>query len=197
MLTSPVLVLNKHYMPVNVVTARRAFCMFIAGIAKAVDRDFRTFDFNSWAELSATVHDDTVGLIGKAILIPRVLILATYDRLPRRHVRFSRMNIMLRDSYTCQYCSKTLRRQQLNVDHVMPRSRGGLTTWENVVTSCLKCNLTKGGRTPEEAGMRLLKKPGRPRSTPYAGLSRMAKYEEWKPFVSMIDFSYWHVELEK
>jgi 5-methylcytosine-specific restriction endonuclease McrA len=196
MLSSPVLVLNKNYMPVNIVTVKRAFCMFAAGIAKAVDKEFRTFDFMSWAALSASVHDDTVGLVGRTILVPRVLILASYERLPKRRVRFSRMNILLRDGYTCQYCGSQMRRWQLNIDHVLPRSRGGLTTWENVVASCVKCNLSKGGRTPEEAGMRLLKKPARPQSTPYAGLSNLAKYEEWKPFVSMIDFSYWNVELE-
>lgn len=196
MLSSPVLVLNRHYMPVNVVTVRRAFCMLVSGIAHAVDREFKTFDFRSWAELSASVHDETVGVIGRAIRVPRVLILATYDRLPKRTVRFSRMNIMLRDNYTCQYCGLRLKRAQLNIDHVIPRSRGGSTTWENVVASCHKCNLTKGGCTPEEAGMRLLKKPARPHMTPFSGLNLLSGYEEWKPFVNMVDFSYWNVELE-
>jgi 5-methylcytosine-specific restriction endonuclease McrA len=183
-------------MPVNVVTAKRAFCMLVAGIARVVDREYRTFDFHSWSELSATVHDDTVGLVGRAVRVPRVLILATYDRLPRRAVRFSRMNILLRDGYVCQYCGKKFKRSELNIDHIMPRSRGGRTSWENVVASCFKCNLRKGGRTPDEANMKLLRVPAKPHQTPFAGLARFIKYEEWKPFFNMVDFSYWNVELE-
>jgi 5-methylcytosine-specific restriction endonuclease McrA len=184
-------------MPVNIVTVRRAFCMLAAGVARAVDREYKTFDFKSWAELSASVHDQTIGIVGRMIRVPRVLLLATYDRLPRRTVRFSRMNILLRDGYTCQYCGTKQRRQDLNIDHVIPHSQGGATEWENVVASCVRCNLKKGGRTPEQAGMRVLKKPSRPHSTPYAGLMSLTEYDEWKPFVSMIDFSYWNVELEK
>lgn len=196
MLSTQVLILNKHYMPVNIVTAKRAFCMLISGVARALDREHKIFDFNSWAELSAEVGDDTVGIVGRMIRVPRVLVLATYDRLPHRAVRFSRMNILIRDNYTCQYCGKKLKRIKLNIDHVIPRSRGGVTVWENVVTSCHACNLKKGGHTPEEAHMKLLKKPSRPHQTPFAELARYVKYEEWKPFFSVVDFSYWNVELE-
>jgi len=196
MLSTSVLVLNRHYMPVNIVTVKRAFCMLVAGIARAVDREYRTFDFKSWAELSASVHDDTVGLIDRVVMVPRVVILASYDRLPKRTVRFSRMNILLRDHYTCQYCRRKLKRVQLNIDHVLPRSLGGRTTWENVVASCHRCNLKKGGRTPDGAGMKLLKKPCMPHQTPFASLARFVQYEEWKPFFNVVDFSYWNVELE-
>lgn len=198
MLSSPVLVLNRYYMPVNIVTARRAFCMLVGGAAHAVDHEHRVFDFKSWAELSAAVHDDTVGVIGRVIRVPRVVLLATYDRLPRRTVRFSRLNIMLRDRHMCQYCGKKYQRSRLNIDHVIPRSRGGETKWENVVTSCHACNHRKGGQLPDEAGMRLLKTPAKPRTTPFVDLmERPLAYEEWKPFFNMVDFSYWNVELEK
>lgn len=197
MLSTPVLVLNRHYMPVNIVTVRRAFCMLVAGIARAVDREYQTFDFASWTELSASVHDETVGIVGRMIKVPRVLLLASYDRIPKRTVRFSRMNILLRDRYTCQYCGRRLKRAQLNIDHIIPRSRGGVTDWENVVASCHGCNLRKGGRLPDEAGMRLLKKPVQPHQTPFAGLANFIEYDEWKPFFNVVDFSYWNVELEK
>lgn len=170
--------------------------MLLAGLAKAVDREYRTFDFHSWAELSASVHDDTIGIVGRVIRVPRVLVLATYDRIPIRNVRFSRMNILLRDGYTCQYCRKKFKRSELNIDHIIPRSRGGGTSWENVVASCHRCNLKKGGRLPEEAGMRLLKKPMKPSQTPFASLARFVEYDEWKPFFNIVDFSYWNVELE-
>lgn len=198
MLSSPVLVLNRYYMPVNIVTVRRAFCMLATGIARALDRDHRTFDFHSWAELSAAVHDDTIGLVGRVVRIPRVLLLATYDRFPKRTVRFSRMNIMLRDRQTCQYCGKRLPRSRLNIDHIVPRSRGGETTWTNVVTSCHNCNHKKGGRLPDEAHMKLLRRPERPKNTPFVDLlAAPIEYDEWRPFFNMVDFSYWNVELEK
>lgn len=198
MLTTPVLVLNRFYMPVNVVTVRRALVMLVAGVARAVDRQHHTFDFRSWAELSAAVHDETVGLVGRAILVPRVVLLSAYDRFPRRIVRFSRLNIMLRDRQTCQYCGRKLPRSQLNIDHVVPRSRGGRTVWENVVTSCHGCNRRKGGRLPSEVGMHLLKTPAKPRTTPFVDLiAAPIEYEEWRPFFNVIDFSYWNVELER
>ena len=198
MLSSSVLVLNRFYMPVNIVTARRAFCMLVAGVARAVDGEHRTFDFRSWAELSAAVHDDTVGIVGRLVRVPRVVLLSTYDRFPKRTVRFSRLNIMLRDRHTCQYCGKRLVRSKLNIDHVVPRSRGGQTTWENVVTSCHECNRRKGGLLPAEARMHLLRVPAKPRTTPFVDLiAGPIEYDEWKPFFNMIDFSYWNVELEQ
>jgi hypothetical protein len=101
--------------------------------------------------------------VGRRIRIPRVIVLTAYERFPKARVRFSRLNIYARDGNTCQYCGRTLPRSDLNLDHVIPRSRGGTTSWENVVCSCIPCNLIKGGRTPAEAGMRLLHAPSRPR----------------------------------
>lgn len=198
MLSSPVLVLNRFYMPVNIVTVRRAFCMLVAGVARVVDEQHRTFDFRSWSELSAAVRDDSVGLVGRIVRVPRVVLLSTYDRFPKRTVRFSRLNIMTRDGYTCQYCGRRLPRSKLNIDHVVPRVRGGQTTWENVVASCHECNRRKGGMLPAEAGMRLLKVPTKPRTTPFVDLiAAPMRYEEWRPFFNMVDFSYWNAELEK
>lgn len=198
MLSSPVLVINRFYMPVNIVTARRAFCMLSAGVARALDHDHRAFDFESWAELSAAVHDETVGIVGRAIRVPRVVLLSMYDRIPKRNVRFSRLNIMLRDGHTCQYCGRRYPRSKLNIDHIIPRSRGGSTEWENIVTSCHACNRRKGHRLLKEAGMKLIRHPSRPRSTPFLDLlDRPIRYEEWRPFFNVVDFSYWNVELEK
>ena len=103
---------------------------------------------------------DTIGTLGGKIRIPRVIVLVAFDRLPRRHVRFSRINIMTRDRFQCQYCGDRPSRQELNLDHVVPRALGGRTTWENVVTSCVDCNRRKGGRTPVQAHMVLIRRPG-------------------------------------
>lgn len=198
MLSSPVLVLNRLYVPINIVTVKRAFCMLASGVARVVDREYQTFDFHSWSELSAAVHDETVGLVDRVVRVPRVVLLATYDRIPKRRVRFSRLNIMLRDRHICQYCGRKLKRSQLNIDHIVPRSRNGTTVWENVVTSCHDCNHRKGGRLPQEAGMTLIRQPTRPRMSPLPDFHfGHIEYDEWKPFFNIVDFSYWNVELER
>lgn len=197
MLTAHVLVLNRSYLPVHITTVRRAFCLLYQGLARAVDEQYRTFDFHSWAELSANAHDETVGIIDRMILIPRVILLSYYDRIPRKEVRFSRINILIRDAYTCQHCGRRLKRNQLNLDHVIPRALGGKTTWENVVASCHDCNRRKGGRTLEQAHLKLIRTPFRPHAFPFGLLvSRANLHRTWRPFLNMVDFSYWNVELE-
>ncbi|MGH7802854.1 MAG: HNH endonuclease, partial [Candidatus Binatia bacterium] len=155
-LNTKVLVLNRAFLPIHITSVRRAVSLLYQGIARAVDAQYQTFDFESWAALSVAVHDDTLGLVGRAMRVPRVILLLGYDRVPKRHVRFSRFNIFARDRNTCQYCGRTLPRSELNLDHVVPRSQGGTSVWENVVCSCLPCNRKKGGRSPDEAHMALL-----------------------------------------
>ena len=196
MLSSNVLVLNHSYLPVHVTSVRRAMVMLYQGIAKVVGDQYQTFDFESWSDLSVEVHHEKIGLINKSIRVPRVLLLLAYDRLPRRIVRFSRYNIYLRDLDTCQYCGQKYHKSELNLDHVIPRSRGGNTTWENVVCSCIDCNRRKGGSLPEEVGMHLLKRPIKPRWMPLTDvLSRGVRYQEWLPFLNIVDFTYWNLEL--
>src|SRR5438270_13472568 len=112
---------------------KRAFTLLYLGAARVVEPDFSTFDFDSWAALGVATGDDVIRTASRAIKIPRVILLQLYDRLPRTKVRFSRFNIYARDDSTCQYCGQKLPRPQLNLDHVVPRARGGRTTWENVV----------------------------------------------------------------
>jgi len=196
MLDGGVLVLNRVYRPVHVTTVRRAFTLLYDGAARALDEEFRLFDFPSWAALGAAAHHDTVGTVDRRIRVPRVIVLLVYEHLPRSRVRFSRFNIYARDDDTCQYCGRRFRRAELNLDHVVPRSRGGATSWENVVCSCIACNLRKGGRTPEEAGVKLLRAPGRPRWTPlFRSAARRALRAEWRPFLTVADAAYWNVEL--
>ncbi|MGH0036174.1 MAG: HNH endonuclease [Myxococcota bacterium] len=187
MLNTNVLVLNRVYLPVHVTTVRRAFSMIYQGTALALDSEYRTFDFDDWA--GRREHDgDHVGTSGGRLPVPRVIVLSYYDRLPRRHVRFSRSNIFSRDRFTCQYCGVRPGRASLNLDHVVPRAQGGRTTWENVVCSCIACNRRKGGRTPEQAGFRLRRSPSRPRWTPLLSAPMgMVRYHEWTPFLQSHD----------
>lgn len=197
MLNTAVLVLNRNYQPVHVTNVKRAFSLLYMGIARAIDEQYRLYDFESWAALSAAEHEH-IATIQRAIRVPRVLVLLAYEYLPKGRVRFSRLNIYARDNDTCQYCGLQLSRAELNLDHVVPRAQGGRTSWENVVCSCIECNLHKGGRTPEQAGMKLLKKPTRPRWTPFFRTAqKRITYREWLPFISLADASYWNVELSQ
>lgn len=196
LLNSKVLVLNRSYLPVHVTSVKRAFALLYQGVARAVDDQYHTFDFESWRELGVTIHEERLGVVGGAIRVPRVLLLIAYERVPKRHVRFSRFNIYARDNNTCQYCGRRLPRTELNLDHVKPRSRGGLSTWENVVCSCHSCNRRKGGRTPVEAGMLLIHKPQRPQWTPFSSeMFNLKRYREWMPFLTTVDAAYWNTEL--
>lgn len=196
MLNTGVLVLNRNYQPVHVTSVRRALSLLYQGVAKAIDQQYKLYEFEDWAALSAADHE-AIATVNRKIRVPRVVVLSAYEYLPKGRVRFSRLNIYARDGDTCQYCSRQLPRSELNLDHVLPRSQGGKTSWENVVCSCVPCNLRKGGRTPEQAGMRLLRNPVRPRWTPlFRGAARRVTYREWLPFLSMAEASYWHVELK-
>jgi len=193
-LNTKVLVLNRSYLPIHITVVRRALSLLYQGVAHAVDEQYRTFDFASWADLAA--EEDTIGLVDRAIRVPRVILLQGYDRIPRRYVRFSRFNIYARDGNRCQYCGRQFPRAELNLDHVVPRSRGGTSVWENVVCSCHRCNRLKGGRTPAEAGMRLVRQPRRPQWTPFMTETySLRRYKEWMPFLSAVDAAYWNTEL--
>lgn len=203
MTNARVLILNSGYKPVAVAGVERAFGLLYAGAAKALDKEFRTFDYESWSALAADNGDDVIHTVKRAMKIPRVLVLQTFDRMPRTQVRFSRQNIYLRDDFTCQYCGVRYARSKLNLDHVVPKAQGGRTHWTNIVCSCVKCNLKKGARRPEEAGMKLLRQPKKPdwsqltpmpKKTTNGNVARVP-YEEWLPFVDPVDASYWNTEL--
>jgi 5-methylcytosine-specific restriction endonuclease McrA len=190
MLNSSVLVLNRSYLPVHVTTVRRAFSLIYQGTALAVNGEYETFDFDAWRRQPVN-GSEAIGTPGGRLRTPRVIALVGYDRVPRRHVRFSRVNIFARDNFTCQYCGGRPHRSQLNIDHVIPRALGGRTSWENVVASCVDCNRHKGGRTPAQARLALLRRPVRPRWTPmltHVGTS--VRYEEWRPFLHIVHGRY-------
>ena len=187
MLDANCLVLNHSYLPIHVTSVRRAFSLIYQDAARAVDEGYQTFDFEQWMRLS-TSGQEVVGTTRGAIRVPRVITLLHFDRVPMRHVRYSRVNVFARDKFTCQYCGSRPHRSQLNLDHVIPRSLGGKTSWENVVCSCVECNRRKGGRTPEQARLRLLRRPTRPRFSPLVNLvSTSGCHEQWQPFLRGAD----------
>lgn len=185
MLSLPVLLLNRFFSPVSLTTARRAMVLLYGGSARAMDEEGETHDFGGWQQLPVRDVDDRLPIVGGELRIPRVLHLLRYERSPRVAVRLTRRNLMLRDGHQCQYCGRRPPVRDLNVDHVLPRSRGGADCWENLVISCRGCNLKKGRRTPEEAGMKLLRTPTKPRwsTTAHILLSMREPFSEWQPFL--------------
>jgi 5-methylcytosine-specific restriction endonuclease McrA len=141
-LQAPVLVLNATYEPINVTAARRAVVLVLKGVATTEE------------ENGSFVHSARV-----AIRIPSVIRLTHFRRIPYQTRALSRKNILLRDRYTCQFCGRVLPASELTLDHVVPRSRGGHTDWDNLVACCHFCNNLKGDRLPEEAGIRLQRPP--------------------------------------
>ena len=201
-LDAKVLVLNKLYMAVRIVSARRAFRMLICDQAEVVHVDngrYITFDFESWAEISELQREfepnahDWVRTVRFEVAVPKVIRLLGYDRLPQQRVKLNRRNLFARDKNRCQYCGRHFPTSELSIDHVVPRSQGGEDSWENLVCACVRCNAKKGGRTPDQAHMKLHKKPIRPRRNPLVSV-RLGneKYESWKAF---LDNAYWSVEL--
>jgi 5-methylcytosine-specific restriction endonuclease McrA len=198
-LNQHVLVLNRLWQAVNICTARRALSLLFEGHAQAVrsdaDGSFQTYTFSQWCDFSRRESDPgSVSTVRFKIRVPRVILLLLFDRVPKKEVKFTRNNIFERDRDTCQYCGRVFERKDLNLDHVVPRDRGGPTTWENIVCSCIPCNTRKANRTPYEAGMHLIQKPRRPKWRPFVQVNFGSRPhdESWKHF---LDIAYWNVEL--
>lgn len=204
-LARKVLVLNKLYNPISVITARDAFVKLFIEIAEVVTVEggtYANYSFNSWAEISDLRKqleelgdlDDVVYTSRFTLIVPRVIRLLEFDKIPKQTLKLTRRNIYARDGSTCQYCGKKLGTDKLNLDHVVPKAQGGHNTWENLVCSCFKCNTKKASRTPKEAGMKLIKTPRRPKHNPMLKVHiSHQRYAAWRDFVSE---AYWTAELQ-
>lgn len=142
LMQEPVLVLNATYEPINVTAVRRAMVLLLKGVAQAEE-----------------MHNSEVHSAAHAHRVPSVIRLLAYRHIPQQSRALSRKNILLRDRNTCQFCGAVFPSSELTLDHVVPRSRGGRSSWENLVACCYRCNNSKGDRTPEEAGLKLARRP--------------------------------------
>jgi 5-methylcytosine-specific restriction endonuclease McrA len=202
-LDARVLVLNKLYSAVRVVDARRAFTLLCKGAAEVVNVEagsYVSYSLTSWAEVAefqrAFEHEehDWVTTPSIVMAVPKIIRLLGYERLPREPVKLNRRNIYARDQNRCQYCGKHFSTKELTLDHVLPRVQGGDNSWTNLVCACVKCNARKGGRTPSQARMKLIREPVKPRRNPAITLRLGSpKYQSWKAF---LDEAYWTVELQ-
>lgn len=202
-LASNVLLLNRLYMALRVISAKRAMTLIYRELAEVVsveDGQYLSYDFNDWVEVSAAKaafepdEHDWIRTVRFQIAVPKIIRLVVYDKLPRVEVKLNRRNLFARDHNRCQYCGRRVPTSDLSIDHLIPRSHGGTTCWENLVCACTRCNVKKGGRTPEQAGLRLIAKPKRPRRSPVLTVKLSdSRYASWKQF---LDFAYWNVELK-
>ncbi len=192
-LDTNVLVLNRFYMPIRVVNVRRGLTLLYRNCAEVIgieDGIYVSYDFDSWCELSQLTSlekqpgEEYIQAVQFELQVPRIVRLTRFDRVPQQSLRFTRKNLFTRDDHTCQYCGRNEPTHKLSLDHVIPRSHGGPTTWENIVCCCLRCNGRKGGRTPKEARMHLLSQPVKPRFSPIMIASiEDPRYECWKTFL--------------
>lgn len=208
-LDSRVLVLNKSYMPIRTITVFDAMAKLFGETVEAIaieeNGSYTSYDFESWSEISSFRKEfekelddgkriDWIRTPSLHLMVPRVVRLLTYDKIPQVIARLTRKGIYERDGYTCQYCGKRYRTENLNIDHIVPRSRGGVNSWENLVCSCITCNRKKRNRTPKEAGMRLLSKPHKPKPSFDFKVSGPDHYEDWDHFVSD---QYWNTTIKE
>jgi len=194
MLADPALVLNQKWYPIGTTTVRDAICMIYRDAALALDPlDYRVHDFDSWAALAVAQDEPCIRTVHLRIRVPEIIVLTHYDQVPRRRVAFSRRNLYKRDRYRCQYCGDRPPVSELTIDHVLPRAAGGRSSWSNCVLACLRCNRRKAHRTPREAGMHLLRRPGAPDWSPCLSIPLVKRRASWEQFVSE---RYWNVELE-
>jgi 5-methylcytosine-specific restriction endonuclease McrA len=175
-------------------------CKRAAEVIAVEDGRYLNYDFESWievAQLQRSFEPDEHAWVRTPrfeIAVPKIIRLYGYDRLPRQEVKLNRRNLYARDSNRCQYCGETFSTRELTIDHVVPRVLGGEHTWGNLVCACVPCNARKGGRTPNGASMKLIRRPYRPRRNPVMIL-RLGnrRYQSWKTF---LNDAYWTVELK-
>lgn len=196
---SNVLVLNKNWQPVHVCNPMEAISKLYQGIAKALCRDFQMHDIKSWAELSEIMDAEGNEFMHSpscTLMVPEVIVLTTYNKLPPFHIRLSRRNLFLRDDYQCQYCGKHPSSKELTIDHILPRAKGGRTSWTNVALACIDCNSKKGSQLLSECGMKLRRKPKKPSWKEIISKKSSAEFEDHPLWGHFLDAAYWNVTLE-
>src|SRR5271169_5908925 len=183
-----VLVLNRNWQAINVRTPADAFCQMAINAATGLDIDghnaMRPVTWTEWLTLPVRPNDNTIGTPRGLVRVPTVIVCVNYAHVPKKRPTFSARSIRERDRHRCQYTGKLLRPDEGNIDHIVPRSRGGKTTWENCVLASKEINSKKGNRLPREAGLRLLSAPRAPRELPVTVTIRNSHgIHDWDPFL--------------
>ena len=181
-----VLVLNRSWIPVHIITWDKAMTLMVKEAARPLDRELDVYDFKTWLEYSAAHNDyPTVATTKQLICLPEIVILSHFDRLPLRDVKYTRTTLFERDKFTCCFCGKHFPKDELTVDHVIPRCKGGKSTWDNTVTACKPCNNFKDDRTPQEAGLKMHFHPKKPKwISPLSKVGHEHPCKSWQKFLN-------------
>ncbi len=192
-LDAPTLVLNRSWLAIATTPVRKALSLVYQQAATVICPDtYETHDFASWAEVAVARDEPCIRTVTTRLKVPEIIVLKVYNKQPKRSVAFSRRNLYRRDNYTCQYCGARPGSEELTIEHVMPRSRGGRTAWLNCVLACVECNKRKAHRCLHETGMRLLRAPKVPRWSWDVEIAVGRRRASWDHFLSD---RYWNVEL--
>jgi len=187
-LDMPVLVLNKIWIPIRVASVKRCLKLIFSNKASLVDpSDYSVYRWEKWLSLDTTGDDHVIFTTRDSIKVPEVIVLLNYDKIYTKDLRLTKKNIYIRDKYKCQYTGKQLNFDETNIDHIIPRSRGGMNTWENMVVCTKEINSLKGDKTPEEAGLKLITQPIKPSANgPHNLIDPKFKIpESWSRFVKI------------
>ena len=185
---STVLVLNRNWQAIDCKTPAQAFCMMAGDSATALyiadDGSMTPMKFNDWLNLPVRARDLCIGTVRGGVRMPTVIVLARYARVPKRRPNFGKHGIWERDGGVCQYSGRKLKPSEGNIDHVLPRSRGGASSWDNCVLAHRDINSKKANRTPQEAGLKLIRSPSVPKELPTSMFIRnLHGMEDWAHFV--------------
>ena len=183
-----VLVLNRNWQAINIKTPAEVFCQMATDVATALDIQGNDWmvptKWEDWKDLPVRDDDFSIGTAHGRIRVPTVIVLANFARVPMKRPKFNTRNLWVRDGGRCQYTGRELRPGEGNIDHVLPRSRGGDTTWENCVLAATEVNSRKADRTPNEAGLKLKRQPLAPREVPVTALLKnIHGISDWEPFL--------------
>ena len=194
-----VLVLNKSWQPINTIPLRDAITLVFGehkdGEPKAriiEPESYQAMSWQDWSDLRPQTSDEAIRSANLEFRVPEIIVLSKYNKMPKPKVHFSRRTLFKRDGHKCQYCGVHPKNDELTIDHVLPRSQGGGTTWENCVLACYKCNSKKADRTPQQAGMKLLSAPTKP-DVKHFKCDLTHRVDSWSAFLGEC---YWNVELK-
>jgi len=204
---NPILVLNKGWIPVRVSSFKKALSKVCADRARFVDHEsYGAYSWKSWLDNFSMPHSEIASCSGPvikgvnvSICQPEIIVCSIYNTIPKNNLKLTRRNLLVRDNFTCQYCGCRVTSRDATIDHVLPRSRGGLNLWENLVISCIDCNVGKANKTPQEAGLRLLSKVKKPSWNPLYALLSSKRPASWSKFINTSKWNnvgYWDVELQ-
>lgn len=180
-----VLVLNKVWIPIHIVEWQKAMSLIIQESVRPLDNDLIAYDFEDWINFSNLTEEyPKINTVKYKIALPEIILLKNYDRLPLRDVKYSRMTLFERDNFKCCFCGKKFPKLELTVDHIIPRSKGGLTNWSNTVSACRKCNSIKADKSVEEVNFKMHYKPKKPKwVSPISKLSPDHPCKSWNKFL--------------